>query len=350
MKPMDSSNVSRSDSSFKHKDGICSNLSQSKLEGTIFVENPRIQWSDVVGLEEAKKALRESVILPIKNQNLFEEKRIPSKNILLFGLPGTGKSYLAKAVATEAEKPTFFSVPSSNLVCGHLKQSEALMKNLFDLARTHKSSIIFVDDVDLLYCSQLANETVCRIKSEFLLQMQGDNDGIFVLGATNKPWILEPAIRRQFDLRIYIPLPEQDARLAMFKLHLGNADHCLSEENIRTLANQSEGYSGADILCVIRDGLMQPVREVQSATHFKKISGPSPIDKETICNDLLVPCSSGDPDAIEMTWMEVPSDKLSPLPMTMSDMLISLASTNYTMNNANMKKLNTFMEDFGQAG
>ncbi|XP_053698825.1 vacuolar protein sorting-associated protein 4-like [Sabethes cyaneus] len=328
---------------------------QAKLEGAIVVEKPHVKWSDVAGLEGAKEALKEAVILPIKFPHLFTGKRIPWKGILLFGPPGTGKSYLAKAVATEANNSTFFSVSSSDLVSKWLGESEKLVKNLFELARTHKPSIIFIDEVDSLCSSRSDNESESarRIKTEFLVQMQGvgsDNDGILVLGATNTPWILDSAIRRRFEKRIYIPLPEEHARLVMFKIHLGNTSHCLTEENLRTLASKTDGYSGADISIVVRDALMQPVRKVQSATHFKKITGPSPIDKETICNDLLVPCSPGDSGAIEMTWMEVPSDKLSVPPVTMSDILKSLSSTKPTVNEEDMKKLDKFTEDFGQEG
>lgn len=328
---------------------------QSKLEGAIVVEKPHVKWSDVAGLEGAKEALKEAVILPIKFPHLFTGKRIPWKGILLFGPPGTGKSYLAKAVATEANNSTFFSVSSSDLVSKWLGESEKLVKNLFELARAHKPSIIFIDEVDSLCSSRSDNESESarRIKTEFLVQMQGvgtDTEGILVLGATNTPWILDSAIRRRFEKRIYIPLPDEHARLVMFKIHLGNTAHCLTEENIRTLAAKTEGYSGADISIVVRDALMQPVRKVQSSTHFKRISGPSPVDKDTIVDDLLVPCSPGDAGAIEMTWMEVPGDKLSVPPVTMSDILKSLTSTKPTVNEEDMKKLDKFTEDFGQEG
>lgn len=346
---------SNGDSSDSDSDDPEKKKLQSKLEGAIIVEKPHVKWSDVAGLEGAKEALKEAVILPIKFPHLFTGKRIPWKGILLFGPPGTGKSYLAKAVATEANNSTFFSVSSSDLVSKWLGESEKLVKNLFELARSHKPSIIFIDEVDSLCSSRSDNESESarRIKTEFLVQMQGvgsDNDGILVLGATNTPWILDSAIRRRFEKRIYIPLPDEHARLVMFKIHLGNTAHCLTEENIRTLASKTDGYSGADISIVVRDALMQPVRKVQSATHFKKITGPSPIDKESICDDLLVPCSPGDAGAIEMTWMEVPGDKLSVPPVTMRDMLKSLASTKPTVNEDDMKKLDKFTEDFGQEG
>nr|XP_022910584.1 vacuolar protein sorting-associated protein 4B [Onthophagus taurus] len=269
--------------------------------------------------------------------------------------PGTGKSYLAKAVATEANNSTFFSVSSSDLVSKWLGESEKLVKNLFELARQHKPSIIFIDEVDSLCSSRSDNESESarRIKTEFLVQMQGvgnDNDGILVLGATNIPWVLDSAIRRRFEKRIYIPLPEEPARLTMFKLHLGNTPTHLTEEDLRVLAKKTEGYSGADISIVVRDALMQPVRKVQTATHFKKVRGPSPRDPNVIVDDLLTPCSPGDPDAVEMTWMEVEGDKLLEPPVIMKDMLRSLATSKPTVNDEDLKKLTKFTEDFGQEG
>lgn len=162
---------------------------------------------------------------------------------------------------------------SSDLVSKWLGESEKLVRNLFELARQHKPSIIFIDEVDSLCSSRSDNESESarRIKTEFLVQMQGvgnDNDGILVLGATNIPWVLDSAIRRRFEKRIFIPLPEEPARLVMFKIHLGSTAHVLTEADLRTLANKTEGYSGADISIVVRDALMQPVRKVQTATHF----------------------------------------------------------------------------------
>ena len=162
---------------------------EKKLEGAIVMEKPNVKWSDVAGLDAAKESLKEAVILPIKFPHLFTGNRKPWRGILLFGPPGTGKSYLAKAVATEANNSTFFSVSSSDLVSKWLGESEKLVKNLFQMAREHKPSIIFIDEVDSLCSSRSDNESESarRIKTEFLVQMQGvgnDNDGILVLGKT----------------------------------------------------------------------------------------------------------------------------------------------------------------------
>lgn len=147
--------------------------------------------------------------------------------------------------------------------------------------------------------------------------MGNDNDGILVLGATNIPWVLDSAIRRRFEKRIYIPLPELQARAIMFKLHLGNTAHVLTDEDFKQLAASTEGYSGADISIIVRDALMQPVRQVQTATHFKKVRGPSPKDPSIIVDNLLTPCSPGDPNAIEMNWMDIEGHELFEPPVTM---------------------------------
>ena len=114
-----------------------------------------------------------------------------------------------------------------------------------------------------------------------------------------------------FQKRIYIPLPEVNARKDMFKLHIGSTPHNLTDEDFKTLASKTEGYSGHDISMVVRDALMQPVRKVQSATHFKRVSGPSRDDPNVIVHDLLTPCSPGDPGATAMTWTDVPGEKLA---------------------------------------
>jgi len=327
----------------------------TKLEGAIVMEKPNIKWSDVAGLDLAKESLKEAVILPIKFPHLFTGKRKPWRGILLFGPPGTGKSFLAKAVATEANNSTFFSVSSSDLVSKWLGESEQLVKNLFSLAREHKPSIIFIDEVDSLCSARTDNESEAgrRIKTEFLVQMQGvgnDNDGILVLGATNIPWVLDAAIRRRFEKRIYINLPDAPARAAMFKLNIGDTSTNLTDQDYNLLGESTDGYSGADIALVVRDALMMPVRKVQSATHFKRVRGPSPNDPQKIVDDLLTPCSPGDPGAREMSWMDLPGDKLFEPPVTMADLMKSLSTQKKTVNDDDMAKLKKFSDDFGQEG
>jgi vacuolar protein-sorting-associated protein 4 len=223
---------------------------------------------------------------------------------LLYGPPGTGKSYLAKAVATEADS-TFFSVSSSDLVSKWLGESEKLVANLFNMARERAPAIIFVDEIDALCSSRSDNESEAarRIKTEFLVQMQGvghgnDEKRVLLLGATNLPYTLDQAVRRRFDKRIYIPLPEAPARANMFKIHLGDTPHSITAKEFDFLGAATPGFSGSDIAVLVKDVLMQPVRKTQEATHFKQIRTPEG-------NTVLEPCSPGTPGAIAATLQEL---------------------------------------------
>jgi len=143
---------------------------QGALSSAIVTESPNVKWDDVSGLEGAKEGLKEAVVLPIKFPQLFDEVRQPWRGILLYGPPGTGKSFLAKACATECEG-TFFSISSSDLVSKWMGESERLIKQLFNMAREKKPSIIFIDEIDSL-CGQRSegeNDSARRIKTEFLV-------------------------------------------------------------------------------------------------------------------------------------------------------------------------------------
>lgn len=248
--------------------------------GAILSEKPNVRWSDVAGLEGAKEALQEAVLMPVKFPQLFTGKRRPWKGILLYGPPGTGKSYLAKAVATEADS-TFFSVSSSDLVSKWQGESERLVRSLFEMARERKPAIIFIDEIDSLCSSRSEgeNDASRRIKTEFLVQMQGvghTHDGILVLGATNTPWEIDAAMRRRFEKRVYIPLPGAHARARMFKIHLGDTPNNLTADDYRTLGGLTEGFSGSDISVMVRQALMEPLRKCRTAKYFKRETPAAP--------------------------------------------------------------------------
>lgn len=323
----------------------------SALSQAIVTETPNVKWNDVAGLEQAKALLKEAVILPTKFPQLFTGKRTPWKGILLYGPPGTGKSFLAKAVATEAGASTFLSVSSSDLVSKYQGESERLVKQLFELARAKSPAIIFIDEVDSL-CSSRSdgeNDSARRIKTEFLVQMQGvgkGNNGILVLGATNTPWELDPAIRRRFEKRVYIPLPDLHARAAMFKIHIGNTPHNLTDRDFEELARRTEGFSGSDISVLVRDALYEPVRTCQTATHFKKVR----TDPQDPNKWQYVPCSPADPYAEEMSIFDIESDKLKPLDVTVSDFERVLASAKPSVGPDDLTRQEDWTKQFGQEG
>ncbi|CUM64635.1 uncharacterized protein PRCAT00002244001 [Priceomyces carsonii] len=317
------------------------------LAGAILSEKPNVKWDDIAGLDSAKEALKEAVILPVKFPQLFTGNRKPTSGILLYGPPGTGKSYLAKAVATEANS-TFFSVSSSDLVSKWMGESERLVKQLFTMARENKPSIIFIDEVDALCGPRGEGESEAsrRIKTELLVQMNGvgnDSNGVLVLGATNIPWQLDAAVRRRFERRIYIPLPDVEARTRMFELNVGTVPCECNSHDLKVLAEMTDGYSGHDIAVVVRDALMQPIRKIQQATHFKPV-----IDEDG--SEKLTPCSPGDPDAKELNWQDVGTDELMEPNLTVKDFIKSIKSNRPTVNSADIENHIKFTEDFGQEG
>ena len=144
------------------------------------------------------------------------------------------------------------------------------------MARENKPSIIFIDEIDALCGPRGEGESEAsrRIKTELLVQMDGvgkDSKGVLILGATNIPWQLDAAIRRRFQRRVHISLPDMPARMKMFELSVGTTPCKLNHGDYRRLAQMSEGYSGSDISIAVQDALMQPVRKIQTATHYKKV-------------------------------------------------------------------------------
>lgn len=318
------------------------------LNSAIVREKPNVKWSDVAGLESAKQALQEAVILPVKFPQFFTGKRRPWRAFLLYGPPGTGKSYLAKAVATEADS-TFFSVSSSDLVSKWMGESEKLVSNLFEMARESAPSIIFIDEIDSLSGQRgegNESEASRRIKTEILVQMQGvghNDDKVLVLAATNTPYSLDQAIRRRFDKRIYIPLPDLKARQHMFKVHLGDTPNNLTEGDFEALARKTEGFSGSDIAVCVKDVLFEPVRKTQDAMFFVNTH-----------DDLWVPCGPKQRGAVQITMQDLAAKglaaKISPPPIMRADFDKVLARQRPTVSKSDLEVHERFTKEFGEEG
>lgn len=190
-------------------------------------------------------------------------------------------------------------------------ESEKLIKTLFAMAREKAPSIIFIDEVDSMCGSRSDNENEAsrRIKTEFLVQMQGvgnDNDKLLVLGATNLPWALDPAIRRRFEKRIYIPLPDQPARRYMFEHNLKKTPHACSGADFDWLGANTEGFSGADIGILVRDAVMEPVRQIQACTEFFEVAEGPKIFYEPV----LSTSEPGRGNKVKKTIYEIQGDQL----------------------------------------
>ncbi|KAF2851171.1 AAA-domain-containing protein [Plenodomus tracheiphilus IPT5] len=247
----------------------------------IVIQGDEVHWDDVAGLDVAKSALKETVVYPFLRPDLFMGLREPARGMLLFGPPGTGKTMLARAVATES-KSTFFAISASSLTSKFLGESEKLVRALFQLAKMLAPSIIFVDEIDSLLSSRGGgeHEATRRIKTEFLIQWsdlqkaaagrdlsekdkeKGDATRVLVLAATNLPWAIDEAARRRFVRRQYIPLPEDWVRKQQVKTLLSHQKHELSERDMDRLVRLTEGFSGSDITALAKDAAMGPLRSL----------------------------------------------------------------------------------------
>lgn len=228
-----------------------------------------LQWESIAGLEHAKKAIQEIVIWPMLRPDIFTGLRGPPKGLLLFGPPGTGKTMIGKCIASQA-KASFFSISASSLTSKWVGEGEKLVRALFAVARTRQPSVIFIDEIDSLLCQRTDGEFEAsrRIKTEFLVQFDGvgtsSEDRILVVGATNRPQEIDEAARRRLSKRLYIPLPEKEAREQMIEILLSGMCHSLNGEQISELAVRTDGYSGSDIDNLCREAALGPIRCIGS--------------------------------------------------------------------------------------
>uniref|UniRef100_A0A3Q4H2P7 Katanin p60 ATPase-containing subunit A1 n=1 Tax=Neolamprologus brichardi TaxID=32507 RepID=A0A3Q4H2P7_NEOBR len=295
------------------------------LERDIISQNPNIKWDDIADLEDAKKLLKEAVVLPMWMPAFFKGIRRPWKGVLMVGPPGTGKTLLAKAVATEC-RTTFFNVSSSTLTSKYRGESEKLVRLLFEMARFYAPTTIFIDEIDSM-CSRRGtseeHEASRRVKAELLVQMDGvggasENDDpskmVMVLAATNFPWDIDEALRRRLEKRIYIPLPSTKGRVELLKINLRELE-LASDVDLDKIAEQMEGYSGADITNVCRDASLMAMR--------RRIEGLTPEEIRNISRD-------------EMH-----------MPTTMEDFESALRKVSKSVSAADLEKYEKWIEEFG---
>ena len=236
------------------------------------VEVPDVCWADIGGLEETKRELQEMVRYPIEHRGLFEQFGMhASRGVLFYGPPGCGKTLMAKAIANECGA-NFISVKGPELLNAYFGGSEANVRDLFDKARSASPCILFFDEMDSLARARGSgggsSDTSDRVINQLLSEIDGIGSGktLFIIGATNRPDILDPGIMRpgRLDQLIYIPLPDRESRISIFKANLRKspvADDLTYEQ----LADVTDGFSGADITEICQRAAKNAIRDAITA-------------------------------------------------------------------------------------
>lgn len=245
----------------------------------VLVETPSTKWTDIGGVEPVKRDLKEAVEWPLKFPDSFSRMGInPPKGVLLYGPPGTGKTLLAKAVANESEA-NFIQIKGPSLLSMWVGKSEEGVRKIFERARQVSPCVVFFDEIDSLAGKRGqsmggGSKVTENVLNQLLAEMDGIEDltNVIVIGATNRPDILDPALMRpgRFDRIVYVPVPEQKGRLQILKIHTKNMPLDKSV-NIEKLSNELDGYTGADIEALAREAAMLALREdIETKTVTKK--------------------------------------------------------------------------------
>ena len=262
-------------------DGAGPALSAKQNEELVITEKPKVNWDEVVGLDVAKKAVKEAIVYPVQRPDLFPLGW--PRGILLFGPPGCGKTLLAAAVATEIDA-NFYSIDAASIMSKWLGEAEQNVAKLFGSARKSatdgKPAIVFVDELDSLmgaHSNEVGGEI--RVRNQFLKEMdgivdKGKNLHVYVIGATNKPWDLDWAFIRRFQKRILVPLADSATRLNMFKVYTSTLQ-IASDVELDELARLSEGFSGSDIRDVCQSAQLSLIGEFfESGKAMDKAANP----------------------------------------------------------------------------
>lgn len=232
------------------------------------VETPTTTFEDVGGLETPKATLREAVQWPLTYHALFETTQTePPSGVLLYGPPGTGKTLLARALAGESDV-NFIHVAGPELVDKYVGESEKALRELFERARQTAPTIVFFDEIDALAGRRgESHEVTERVVSQLLTELDGltDNPNLMVLGATNRREALDPALLRpgRLESHVEIPLPDKDARRAIFDVHSDGKPYA-DDVDLDALADDTDGWSGAELEALVRQASMLAIREFAS--------------------------------------------------------------------------------------
>lgn len=242
---------------------------------------------------------------------------------------------------------TFYSISSADLLSSWVGESEKSIKELFQHAcQSNSRSVIFIDEIDSICRKRNIQEAehTRRFKTELLKQMEGvgnieNGDKVFLLCATNCPWELDGAFLRRFQKRIYIPLPNKEARIELLKIHTKDSCINISDEEWQTLGQKTELYSGSDIANLTLGALFQPIREMQNAKYWKHLPGGR-----------FVPCDSNSSGAIQTELKNLPADLVIPKQVQLDDFLKSMKTHSKTISETDLVQFTQFAKSYSQTG
>ena len=234
----------------------------------VLIESPNLKWDDIGDLEDAKRELREAVEWPLKYAGLFDYMNAtPPKGILLYGGPGTGKTMLAKAVATESEA-NFINVKGPEFLSKWVGESEKAVRETFRKARQAAPCIVFMDEIDSIAPTRgggFDSHVTERVISQLLTEMDGLESlhNVVVIAASNRPDMIDPALMRpgRFDRLVHIHMPDLEGRKKILEIHLKNKP-LAKDVDVADLAKRTDGYSGADLSALVNEGIMLAIRAV----------------------------------------------------------------------------------------
>jgi transitional endoplasmic reticulum ATPase len=239
----------------------------------VYVEIPNVNWEDIGGLDEVKQELVESIEWPLKFAERFTRLGIkPPKGVLLYGPPGCGKTLLAKAISNESES-NFITIKGPEIFSKWVGESERAIREVFRKARTAAPVVIFFDEVDSIAPMRGAGSSDSLVTERVISQLLTEMDGLIglenvvIIGATNRPDIIDPALLRpgRFDRLLYVPEPDKATRLQIFKIH--TKDMPLAKDvDIEKLTSETDGYAGSDIESICREAGLMALRENSDAT------------------------------------------------------------------------------------
>ena len=246
----------------------------AKIMSEIMSTNPNVKFSDIIGMDNLKQILYEIIIMPNIRPEFFTGLRQPQRGLLLFGPPGTGKTMIAKAIASEC-KSTFFNISASSLTSKYVGESEKTVKSLFKLAYQRQPSIIFIDEIDSILSkrSDNDNEAAKRIKTEFLIQFDGVGSNteakLLVIAATNRPMDLDDALMRRLPKRVYCGPLDVKGREKFIENTIHKVECKLSDKDVKEIAKRTENYSNSDLKELCREAAYEPVRELSNEEILK---------------------------------------------------------------------------------